>query len=434
MSVLVLHPSVYKSRDLNICSLEGEILSLLRMTRRNPLRKMPVERAKEFQSSICSVYEVVKRLYRRFPEKVKGLYLMAMSAMLGGEVSLCDSDFRRFIEINRLEYKFLALRIGMEVDEDGDPLIPVVDKKGREHLYSWNEIIREPILGGWRFSIHGVVLFETNRSYKLKDDYLITYRGITPLETESMIAFDKQDASEWGGGYVLEVWTLLKDIKEGRPTMGVGDHCSVVLKNSEGEVFSLGKFFRGNSLKFADYFTLFSRKRGRMVSPDLFVYYTDNARNFQKVSIHLDEEQYQRVFAQMDCDRKQREPIFSILKNNCVNYVKDLLETCFDLKVECETPLLSYFLQVIFPKRLYNYFRGLTKMPKWAYFIPPIYLLTLIGGIGLRLLDLKNHTGIKGSDYAFREIFFFPWRVTIFHPLALRESLNRAAISGKITL
>ncbi|MDN3505180.1 MAG: hypothetical protein P0S95_06375 [Rhabdochlamydiaceae bacterium] len=390
------------------------------------------------------LFRYARKKFKKKPNcaEFKLLYYKALSAKLGGHLSpqvFLDPThkcFTRFIESNALQHKMQTLKIRVEQDEGGSPLILVfINEESR--LIPWDSLTRRPIftltgkLKGYIFTYFDTEVFQTNANLRLDCSYILTYQGITkfhPSQENKIIAFDKRDPREWFNKYALEIWTLLKDGNGDRPTMGIGDHCHIILKDNKGYVYSMGKFGGGRRFKLADYMTLFAPKQGRFISPDFFSYYSESTRNLKKAQILISKAQFEQIYKKLSEHKLDKSPKFTLLKHNCASYVQNLLKEVLGLEIDSELYLPNYALRVLFPKRIYNYFIGstkdvVTKCPKWLqkclYFLPILYIPTMIVSLIIRLMSLGGK-----PDYSFKDIFIAPWNLTIHHPIALRESLS----------
>lgn len=401
------------------------------------------------QRQVEEIFVFARRRTKRYPDDLrsKELYFRAVLAKLGGEVNpkvFTDpsyAHFIQFIESNALHHKLQTLKIKMRGDEGHSPLLPIhIEGVGVRHL-SWKSLSRAPLMEGGKhrgyiYSYFDVEVFRTNLRFKLVDDYILTYQGITrhhPHEMEAIIAFNKQDPREWGYQYMVEVWTALKDTRGERPTIGIGDHCHILLKDPEGHVYSMGKFGGGRKFKMGDYATLFGPKGGRFISPDFFSYYSETSRNLKKTQIIVSEREFRAIYSQLSADKREKAPVFTLLKHNCAHYVQRVLQKVLKLDIDSELFLPHYFLRVILPRRWYlalvKMIRStLKKCPSWLqkalYFIPLLYIPMVLVGLAIRLLAFGSHKGHKQADFTMKDIFICPWNLTIYHPLALRESLQ----------
>lgn len=396
-------------------------------------------------NEIEGLFRYARRYYKRHSENLeaKVLYFKALSAKLGGtipfEVFLHPyyQCFRMFVESNALQHKMQMLKMRVEMDEDLEPAILVADEKRESHLLAWKSLIQNPIcdrgrIVGYAFYHFDREVFRVDTQYRLFEEYILTFRGITqchPHENQKIIAFDRRDPSEWGYQYVVEIWTMLKNSKDDRPTIGIGDHCHLILKDQEGYVYSMGKFGAGKPFTFRDAFTLFSAKKGRFISPDFFSYYSESTRNVKKKQFIITKEQFDRLYQTLLEHKRDKSPIFTLLKHNCAGYVKKIFKEVLKIDIDSELYLPHFLLKAFLSKRLYQalVFRPLQmiqKCPKWLqkafYFFPPLYLGMVIAGLLIRLLSFGSSRYLK-ADISLKDIFITPWNVTIHHPVALRD-------------
>lgn len=437
---------------VNLLALENQIISFQKKLSTLNLRKLSISKVQKINRHVNYLYRTVLDLEKNAPEHLttffERLIIRVIGLKLGGRIpfetlfSQKINDFMCFIQKNRLHHCFQALRMQLEVDEDQEPLLPVY-LNSRTYLIPWSELVKKPLYGknkkqtGVEFFYFGKKCFETNQKLKLTQDYIPTYKGITnhnPYDSKRLIPYDHMDPKEWNHGYIVEVRTALKDTEGNLPTIGVGDHCHLVLKSSNGDIYSFGKFAESNELSFKEYFTLFGKKLGRFASPDIFVYLPDDVRHFDKTEIRVTEKQFNEIFKILNDHKKNIQPIFSILKNNCTSFIQEILRRVLDIRVDSGIFLPKYLLRAAvtsnLQKKIFLYCdKKISKMPRWLqylfYFLPPVYIPTCIIGFYVKLFALKNKKGLSGTDFRWRDVFFFPWNVFIHAPLTMREELKK---------
>ena len=413
-------------------ALERRLDSLLHRLKETQYDDLTEEQYLALTKEVEGYFKTARKRFKA-DSKHKAFYAKALAAKFGGEISpsiFLDpkfADFCQFIEANAMMHKMQTLKMKLEVGEEGAPVIRIdLDSNGYTNLVEWESLTKQPTSTGYRFTYFGHEVFCTDSKYKLIDDYILTFKGVTryhPVNNNEIIAFDKRNPNEWGSKYLVEIWTLIKDPTGERPRLGIGDHCHIILKDSKGYVYSMGKFGQGKELSIKDYFTIFGPKKGRYMSPDVCSYYSQTTRNLKKATLEVSKEQFERLFKILHED-KQKEPTFSILKRNCASYVQKTVGKALNVHIDSELYLPHFALRALIPKRLYNGMLNTTKKvvnrcPRWMqrafYFFPLLYIPTLVAGLILR--------SMSGNDLTFKDIFLHPWNLTIYTPIALRESL-----------
>jgi hypothetical protein len=429
LEIGMIRSFVNKIFERRLFPLERALDAILNRLKALHYKKMSTSEYNKLISEVDCLFKEVKNhkeesIYPRLMAK-------AVAAKLGGRIPFSIfldpsfDGFSRFVKVNALEHKMQTLKMAMMLDEGGSPLIPIFSKEKKSYYIPWQTLCIVPILGGYSFRYFNLEVFRTHANFALTHDYILTFKGITeyhPHHSDEIIPFDKRDPSEWGESYMMEVWSLIKDSKEDRPTMGIGDHCHIILKDKEGFVYSMGKFGAGRRFKFKDYLTLFGPKPGRFISPDFICYYAEGTRNLKKKQIELTEEQFEKLYALLCLHRKNKAPVFSILKNNCASYIQSVLQNALDIQVDVSMFLPHYALRASLSKKTYQTLLKtfLAICPKWLYkplcFFPLLYVPMIISGLLIFALGSR--------DFSIKDLFLKPWTLTIDHPIALREELK----------
>ena len=205
---LLLQYKCKKTRKL--ASVERKIdtvLPLLRAMNFDHLEEMAYLR---LLYAVEKLFSYTRKRLKKEPQShwTRVVYYKAVAAKLGGHIPYTKfldpafESFRKFVEANALQHKLQTLKMRLEMDENGSPMILVHIDGGNSRMIAWDSLLRFPIAGGnYSYTYFGKEVFKTNSRFKLIDDYILTYKGIThyhPHENDALIAFDKKNPKEWG--------------------------------------------------------------------------------------------------------------------------------------------------------------------------------------------------------------------------------------------
>ncbi len=404
-------------------------------------KKLPaIERtsiSREIQELYRSAHHLTKDKSFFETTLLKKLLSKALSLKLGGKVNyqhLASSrfaDFNHFILRNHLHHKAHALCLQFEQDEDG-PFIPVY-LEGKTVQAPWSALTIIPKRKGSGFSYYYLraLIFETDQNFILSREFSLTSKGIQRhnyLSSDPVIPIDFQDPREWGCQNVLEVKVALKD-KSGRaPTLGKGDHAFIVLKSSEGAIYSLGKLRHSEVFSWKTFFLPLAPKKGGIACPDIFSYLPYDDRFLYKKSFVITSQQFEAILQIASYYRDYSSLPFSLLKDNCVTFIQKVLKHVLKIDVDPEMFLPTYLLKGFLPKKLLMWIPSPRKriLPLWFKrifcFFPPLYAFTVFAGFAIKSLSLSKSS--DAPDFSWEDIFLRPWKVSLHHPLALMHSLK----------
>lgn len=420
-------------------SIESLVDEKLLKQREIDLKNLSSKDRKTISEEIQSLYKAAQNLSKEKSSEVhlvKKLLSKVLSLKLGGRVgykyfnsSSCP-DFNRFILKNHIHHKAQAL--SLQLEEDGEsPFIPLF-LNGKTLQAPWDALCKVPSRrgDGYRFYYLGHLAFETDRSYQLSRKYSFTGGGVQRhdyLSSDPIIPLDRQNPAEWNYEYQLEVQIVLKDKTGSGPTLGKGDHAFLVLKNPTGEVYSIGKLRLSEKSSYKQFFSPLALKRGGIACPDVYSYLpTDDLYIYQK-TFKIDQNQFDNILRVASHYRNYSSLSFSLLQDNCVTFLQKILKHILHIEVNIDMFLPSYLLKGFIPKVILKYLPFPRKriLPLWVKkllcYFPPLYAITIFTGLGVKLLSLRSI--YEKPDFTLWDVLIKPWRVSLHHPLALRDSL-----------
>ncbi len=411
----------------NIRDLASRAIELLG---RNDLRLLDPSQRESLRDLVDVVYRASKAFEKKFgktnPKRAKDLHDTALCAKLGGKITkkLFTKDFITFIEANALQHKIQAL--GYQLSKE--PALPI---EGIDQPVSWSKITKTPLTQtsptdpAFSFSFEGQEIFRTDNQFKLHSDYTYIDGKIAkynPMTFSEIRAYDHEKAVP--GQFKIELWTAIKDVKAERPVLTIGDHAYLVLVNDEGSRIGVGQYGMVEETKFTDIFTVFGKKKGGVETPDRYLLMPKDSHSFQKTEFIVNKESFDKVMGKIQEHKTDENFSASLLCGNCSSMVEELLES-IEIKINTKIHCLELFWRKFAPL---SFVTAVDKMvdawsnwvPKALTYLPIFYVPIVFYGILAKALSLKNFNN-EPSDISLFDVFFFPWKVTIDHPFAVRR-------------
>ncbi|MCK4934191.1 MAG: hypothetical protein KAR79_01255 [Simkaniaceae bacterium] len=390
---------------------------------------------REVRSAVDECYKRAQKIWKTAPpsEEISALKAKAFTAKLGGKLApetFAQPGFMQFITANHFHHGCQA--VGLQITG-----IPLVLENGDVIEIPWNELNIEvdPETEMKTFFLRDRrVAFKTDKDFMLLDDYTLNYQGINhynAFTSSHLLPLDVRDPAEWNNKCLLEVWTAVT--QDPNDVGGcTGQHAFFVLKTSQGEIFSHGKYPRYDQVSNLDYIFFTGRKRGGFMAPDWYSFLPTDAMNADHTTFELSEEVFQYVFNECINDRNEENIPFSLFHNNCISYVKCFLKSRLGLSLNSDIMISSYLFGKL-PSIIQTPIKALKT---WLYdslpeslqfminvaFFPTYYLFNVFVGLMAKTLSIWNHARIEGCDLSFVNIFTL--NTGVDHPLVLRESLN----------
>ena len=388
----------------------------------------PEEREKIVNVVNCAykyINEVVSLHKAHNPQAYERLMAKVLCAKIGGKFDyqmLLDpkyADYKAFLLANHLQHKMQAL---------GDEVYVFPSVTVGDDTALWEFMTKEPRMDvagkviGYNFSYFGKDLFQTDTSYKLAKDYCYLNRKISkynPITSPEVLPYDVQEAD---GKFRLEIWTVVNKVSVLR-----GAHACAVLVNDKGERFGVGRMGIADDVNCGHLLTAFGKKRGVIETPDRFLFLSKEQFRFEKTEILIDEKMYTLIMDKVKGDKVDMEHVTSVLRNNCVSYVQEIMQMAgVNTNTEVHV-LLAPFLRHISPEMWEKFHRSTGAMPTWirrglyALFVfPVIYVPSVALGLIVKIFSLHNFNGLK-PDLTLTDWLFKPWKLSIHHPLILEK-------------
>jgi hypothetical protein len=418
------------------------------------IRSLPSnERKEEIRDLVDVVYRCAKVFEKKFGKMCGAeshfLYLQSLSAKLGGRISadvLRDpqyKEFDTFIHVNFLHHKMQALGYQM------GPLPSLMIEGYREPIF-WTSLRKDYLdpakpHSGYVFTYGGKEVFRTNKNFVLDADYsyldgkIVKYN---PLTSKEIRYYDYEAPNP--GVFKFELWTAITDVKGERPTIALGDHSYFVLVDDQGRRLGVGQFGMTGEMNCVEMLSPIGRKPGGIETPDRYLFLPKDNYSFKKTEFVLNKADFETILQEVKDVKSNPHHVVSLLHNNCTSFAKKLLARV-GVTVESRIHILELLLRKVVPVSVCSFFRStFAKLPqgikKALYFLPFIYVPTLIAAFVIRSFSLRNYRADNtynsvfefffkpwtcSSDVCLIDIIFRPWKLAADHPFAVRMWQNK---------
>ena len=411
-----------------IDSLASSILDLLKS---KDLRQIDLSEKESLRDLVDVAYRTSKVFKKQFgkaePTLSTELHKTVLCAKLGGRInkSSLTKDFIDFIEVNALQHKIQAL--GYQLGEE--PALPI---EGIDKSVLWSEITKDLLVQdppnkapAFSFSFEGKELFRSDATFKLHSDYTYIDGKIAkynPIASTEARAYDYEKAAP--GLFKIELWTAIKDVAGERPVVTIGDHAYLVLVDERGARVGVGQYGMAEDFHFTDLFSIFGKKKGGVETPDRYLLMPKDSHSFQKTEFTLNKDSFDTVLNKIKDHKADENFSASLLCGNCSSMVEDLLGS-INIKINPKIHCLELFWRKFAPL---SFITAVDKMlgtwPSSATqilsYLPLFYIPIVLYGLATKLLSW-NKFNDEPSDISLFDVFFFPWKVTIDHPFAIRR-------------
>jgi hypothetical protein len=434
-------------------SLSRYTLNILQTT---DIRSLPsIEKKDEIRDLVDVVYRCAKVFERQFGQICKDeahcLYLQSLSAKLGGRISadvLKDpkyKEFYSFIHANFLHHKMQTLGHQMG-------LLPSLMIEGYHESIFWASLHKELIDplnpdSGYVFTYGGKEVFRTDKKFVLDANYsyldgkIVKYN---PLTSNEVRYYDHEAPSP--GVFKFELWTAITDVEGEHPTIALGDHSYFVLVDDQGNRLGAGQFGMTGEMNCIEMLSPLGRKPGGIETPDRYLFLPKDNYSFKKTEFILPKADFETIFQEVKNIKADSHHVVSLLHNNCTSFAQKLLARV-GVKIESKIHILELLLRKVVPASVCSFFKNVfAKVPqgikKALYFLPFIYVPTLVAAFVIRSFSLRNYRSdntynsvfefffkpwVSSSDTSLINIIFRPWRLTADHPFAVRMWQNEHA-------
>lgn len=328
--------------------------------------------------------------------------------------------------------------VGCRLNADGS--IPYI-KDGHKKAVHFDDLTRnsEGEFTAYKAS-NGDVVFKTNASGVVTNDYTPTYRGIEHhnIYTGGVIAHYKEAPT---GNFRMEVKTILSH-EQGDDGVGAcfGQHTYINLVKDTGEHFSVGKYgqFEPEHRRWHSYISPGGRMPGKIMCPDEYVYRRPSHHSFKDFTFQLSAAQFSRMMDRFNRECQKTDHVFSLSHNNCESWVTEVLKDEINFEVHPEVPVTTYIFGSM-PNFIRTPLKSLKAytyevMPKLMRsgvdlaLFPAYYVASVVCSLAAYVLCFINWKGCEGSDHNFLQIF--DMSMTVDLPVAVRKSLNAQIPSG----
>jgi hypothetical protein len=428
-----------------IGNIDGLLNQVIQELGRRDLHSRPIAECEALQKVVEFCSSFVKRLAPQdaSAEQLQNLKAKVLAAKCGGTVPFeyfrDHADFRRFVEANHLQNKYMTLHTQIDVHQG----LPVFQARvGGSYPVDWAHLNKVEVQNDQRevtgfqyLDAQNNVLFETNTKGELTPDYSFNHEGIVHYNIKSpeIRAHDVRNPAEWNREYVLEVWTEVIAPSGTEIQSCLGDHTYLVMKNGQtGEIFSIGNFAK--DFEGWDFATPLAHKHISLETPDRFLFVPKRDHSIEKRDVILTQAQFDQMMTRWRKDKANGELIFSAVKNNCTSWCGKVIREELGIDLDSRMPIAEYLLRQLPSAQWKNDLIAsaqnfISQLPdfvqKALHFFPLYYIPFVLIGLVAKLLNLGSVDG--ETDFSLLDILFRPWNIYVDQPLKLRQSLARLA-------
>lgn len=351
-----------------------------------------------------------------------------------------NSLLKEFIEVNNLGDIFFTSKLVIIFHKKKGFFIPIEKEEGKTSYEPWAEFEWKETKKGYAVYLGDTLLFKTGKSKRLARDFSTLWYGITKYNrrrASTFRPFKHVDPSYHGGGYLLQVITTWKKGK--KFSYFSQTHVSLELKDEYGAIRSVGQdiYDHIRTIPKRGFFRAASRS-SIIKTPDDASYYPKHLREVKKISIPITKEEHDKIVYLVETDKYNYESTASLLKGNCVSYVRSIFKRVLNYEIEADVSAHEILLREYLPNKyaphLEKVFSFLKKCPRLIqrllYFAPPLYIITLAIGILSYISSYYGHNHHR--EYALYEYLFFPWRIRCDIPRIFFDVLDKHANDSSV--
>ena len=323
---------------------------------------------------------------------------------------LNGSDWIKFMEANLLHHAILSG--GITYHSDLTEKIKVEDQ-----WLDWSQLTQVATDSGYQFLYQGNEVFTTDKDYVLKNYMYAGEQGIIK-GTRKTHGVDTYFQKPPSGKFWLKIYTSWQD--DFYAQFGKS-HSYIGLEDDKGKMRYAGQYISTGNMGFVDYLTVGGKKKVSIETPDRYVLLPLSRWKVTEGKIEISKDDYNKLLESVKKDKSSTRKEH-LLSGNCTKYVQDKLKILgihSKISFTAQDILFRMLLKPL-PRcvgnRVYRWVKRLPKpIQKIAHFNPVLYPFLATLGILLRI-----GSGPK-SDISALHCLLTPWKVTISHPLALKE-------------
>lgn len=429
---------------LTLCQYLIEAIRLIYFSR------VPKERSKVIKMAIEEAYFYTKTVMRLkiSKEEKEALKATCLAMKMGGKVPISyllakkNSPFRKFIENNYLHHAMFFYSMQVPFDSMEGPLIPICREDKSPIWAHFNHLLVQERQNKLIFQLDDEEVFVTDKNMVLDANYTFLYQGIQKYDiakSTHWIPFDVQDPKEWGQKHVAEVWAFFSKPLENNPRMFRSTHAYLILKDSEGNVRSVGQdvIMTIKDYKLTELLSV-KNGSGKILTPDISVFYPKHSRHFEMTTFHLTKKQHDKIIEIVESDKRNENHTISVMRGNCVSYVLKLLRKGADIQLDASIHAFHIFSRSLLPYKIYEgffrpfdrwYNRQSKMVQRAVFFFPPFYICHIL--FGFIALACKRRNYENRADFFLKDIFLRPWTMSCDHPHQLVKILSSVENSSK---
>lgn len=343
------------------------------------------------------------------------------------------SNLRDFIRVNGLENIFWTLKQTLGYDEVHGVALPVETKELETTWYFFKELTWETTEEGYKVSIRGKILFETDPYMIFSREYCMLWSGITHYDRRKSTNFRPykyQDPSIYGNKHQLEIMVTWRKGEEF--SYLAATHVSMELKSANGEVRSVGQdiYDHIRAVPMRGFFRATSRC-SIVKTPDEASFYPKHHRATKWITIPLTKKEHDKIIEIVQEDKGDCNHVAALLKGNCVSYTCTILKRVLDYNVISDVCAHEILLREFLPNKLDKLVQKVLAktclfppyIQRALFYIPPLSLI--IGAIGLWSFFSSYYGHNHHQEYPLWKYLLKPWSIRCDIPKFFFDVLDR---------
>lgn len=365
------------------------------------------------------------------------LFSQILSIKVGAKVPLDtfvkDSMLKEFILINALAEIFFTTKLVILFHKRKGYFLPVELEEEKISWKSWMDLTWKETSKGYEVFSDKELLFKTGKSKRLTREYSTLWYGITQYDRRRASTFrpyKHADPSFHGGGHLLQIIVTWE--KGEKFSYLAKTHVSLELKDDKGAVRSVGQDIYDHIKVVPKRGFFRAANRAAIIkTPDDASYYPKHFREIKTISIPLSKKEHDQIIYLVESDKYNHKSAASLLKGNCVSYVRSILKRVLGYEVLADISAHELLLREFLPAKCEPYlqkmFVKVRALPfflrRALYFMPPLYPILASIGILSFISSYYGHNHYK--EYPLYTYIFFPWKIRCDIPRLFYDVLEK---------
>jgi hypothetical protein len=400
------------------------------------IKKLPEPVFLQFKEYVEDLKEIVK--LAEIDDEIKECLLnyilsIKMGARLPIDFFNKERKLRRFVLANHLDRYFFTTKLILKYDNYGNVYLPFELKKEAVSWLIWKDLRWDKRSTGYAVYHEDKFLFEVDGDLTLFQDYCVLMYGFVKYNaftSADLRPFRYQDPVNNDYKNYLDVIIVVRN--DDKVSYFHRTHVYMELCGADGFVRSFGQDIYDHVHNMPYYGVMRAAQGSGIIStPDITSYNPKHHRLEKRYRLAVTKKEHDQIIALVESDKYNHKRIASLMKGNCVSYTRRLLSKIFNYDVHTDAGAVEMFFRNYGPSWLddlvVSFASECRRLPSWVrkalFFVPPFYILNLMGALGITVLSIRgfeSHREFSTIDY-----FFRPWRVRLDLPYQIDKTLDK---------